>query len=666
MKRHLSFLLVLVLIAGLLSVGASAADAKVMISRQNLRADGVTVACEKYNIDGSNYFKLRDIAFLVNGTGSQFSVGYDSAKKVVSIVTGEEYDPNGSEMDVSGGDKSGTAVPSTQTILIDGAERSDLSVYNIGGNNYFKLRDLGTALGFKVDYDSASNTAIIISRRAAYPVDYLIQETWITTSDGSENHSVTTYNEDGRVISSYEAGESYESTSTFEYDELGRETKRSHVNVWDGETTYSSSTTTYDIWGNLVREVYEETGDIITEYLYTYDAYGNQLSYTYRSNYGETTAAYTYDADGNILRSVTTYDDGTSSGVEYIRDALGNTLKERGFNSAGETTYTEEYTRDAQGRTLKSIYTNSDGSTSVYTYTYDAKGNLTRSEYTSDTYGSMITENRYDKGGRLVRTETTGDYGGSFTSYLYDDQDRLIRTEYSNYEDYHWISETFFDDQGRIARDTYDEDGILRETVYSYDEALRKMTARTVITYPKAESIFLGDSSLLLPAGDRYDLYYYFEPSSAAYEETTWSSSDPDVAQVDEYGTVTAVSEGEAVITVTSESGLTASCTVTVAGQKFTLTVDPGSQTVGIDKTKPFHCTIEHIGEWQSSRIYAGNYRNDVISVSWDDWYYEDGLEMITLYVKGLAVGTSTIDIYLTHDDVFTGELVTVTVTVTG
>ena len=149
------------------------------------------------------------------------------------------------------------------------------------------------------------------------------------------------------------------------------------------------------------------------------------------------------------------------------------------------------------------------------------------------------------------------------------------------------------------------------------------MTARTVITYPKAESIFLGDSSLLLPAGDRYDLYYYFEPSSAAYEETTWSSSDPDVAQVDEYGTVTAVSEGEAVITVTSESGLTASCTVTVAGQKFTLTVDPGSQTVGIDKTKPFHCTIEHIGEWQSSRIYAGNYRNDVISVSWDDWYYE-------------------------------------------
>ena len=666
MKKYLSFLLVLVLIAGLLSVGASAAGAKVMISKQNLRADGVTVACEKYNIDGSNYFKLRDIAYLVNGTGSQFSVGYDAAKKVVSIVTGEEYVPNGSEMDVSGGDKSGTAVPSTQTILIDGAERSDLSVYNIGGNNYFKLRDLGTALGFKVDYDSASNSAIIISKRASYPVEYLIQESWLTTNEGAENHSVTTYDECGRVVSTYEAGDSYESTAAYEYDELGRETKRSYVNVWDGETTYSASTTAYDIWGNLVRETYEETGDIVTEYLYTYDAYGNQLSYTYRSNYGETSSAYTYDANGGLLRSVTTYDDGSVSGIEYIRDAMGNTLKERGFNSAGETTYTEEYTRDAQGRTVKSIYTSSDGSITTYTYTYDARDNLVHSEYNSSNYGSMITDNRYDKGGRLVRTETTGTYGSSYTAYLYDDQDRLIRTEYSNFDDYNWVSETFYDAEGRIDRETYQEDGVLRETVYSYDTALRKMTARTVITYPPAEKILLSESSLLLPAGEQHDLYYYFEPSPAVYEEVTWSSSDPAIAVVDEDGTVTAVAEGEAVITVTSASGLTASCPVTVAGHKFTLTVEPDSQTVVIGKTKAFHCTIEHIGEWQASKLHASNYQRDIISVSWDEWYYQDGLEMITLYVKGLAAGTTTLDIYMTHDDVFTGEMVTITITVTG
>ena len=163
MKKIFSFLLVLVLVACLLPTAALAAD-KVVLSPQNLIVDGKTIECEKYNINGSNYFKLRDIALLVNGTGSQFSVGYDAVKKTVSIVTGEAYTSNGSELDLSGGDKSATAKPSTQTILINGEERSDLSVYNIGGNNFFKLRDLGTALGFDVDYDSKTNSAIVISR----------------------------------------------------------------------------------------------------------------------------------------------------------------------------------------------------------------------------------------------------------------------------------------------------------------------------------------------------------------------------------------------------------------------------------------------------------------------------------------------------------------------
>ena len=165
MKKIISFLLVLILAVTFLPAAALAAD-KVVLSPQNLIVDGETIECEKYNINGSNYFKLRDIALLVNGTGSQFSVGYDAVKKVVSIVTGEAYTPNGSELDLSGGDKSATAKPSTQTILINGEERGDLSVYNIGGNNFFKLRDLGTALGFDVDYIKETNSAVVISRPA--------------------------------------------------------------------------------------------------------------------------------------------------------------------------------------------------------------------------------------------------------------------------------------------------------------------------------------------------------------------------------------------------------------------------------------------------------------------------------------------------------------------
>ena len=133
-----------------------------VLSPQNLSVDNKGVDCEKYNIDGSNYFKLRDLAYLLKDTASRFGVGYDAASATVTITAGAAYEPNGSEL-VTGTDNSATAQPSSQTILIDGVARGDLTVYNIGGNNFFQLRELGNVLGFEVDYDVGSNTAIVRS-----------------------------------------------------------------------------------------------------------------------------------------------------------------------------------------------------------------------------------------------------------------------------------------------------------------------------------------------------------------------------------------------------------------------------------------------------------------------------------------------------------------------
>lgn len=132
-------------------------------SPQRLTVDGAARDVEKYNIDGSNYFKLRDLACLLNGTGSQFSVGWDAAAGTVTVTSGKPYAPDGSELTV-GADKSGEARRSTQRVVINGTERAGLSVYNIGGNNFFKLRELGEALGFGVDYDPAADTVMVRSR----------------------------------------------------------------------------------------------------------------------------------------------------------------------------------------------------------------------------------------------------------------------------------------------------------------------------------------------------------------------------------------------------------------------------------------------------------------------------------------------------------------------
>ena len=143
---------------------AGAAD--VRRSSQALEVNGQEVRCEAYNIDGSNYFKLRDVAMLLTDTGSRFSVSYDGEKQAVMIATGSPYSPIGGELE-AGEDMSATAQPTRQRIFIDGAERADLGAWNIGGekgSNYFKLRDLGEALGFHVDYDEDTKTILVRSR----------------------------------------------------------------------------------------------------------------------------------------------------------------------------------------------------------------------------------------------------------------------------------------------------------------------------------------------------------------------------------------------------------------------------------------------------------------------------------------------------------------------
>ena len=135
----------------------------VVPSTQVLSVNGEAVTgAQVYNINGSNYFKLRDVAAMLNGTGSQFALEYDAAARQIVLTTGEAYTPDGSEL-TAGEDQSATAVRSSQSLTIDG-ESASLTAFNIGGNNYFMLRDLGEALGFEVDYDAAARTMIINSK----------------------------------------------------------------------------------------------------------------------------------------------------------------------------------------------------------------------------------------------------------------------------------------------------------------------------------------------------------------------------------------------------------------------------------------------------------------------------------------------------------------------
>ncbi|OFO62877.1 hypothetical protein HMPREF3023_06970 [Peptoniphilus sp. HMSC075B08] len=112
-----------------------------------------------YIIKDYNYFKLRDFASYMNGTIKNFDVDYNRDKDAIEITTKTSYgDFTGLPSDNIVGAKK--AVTTRQKIFIDGKE-VQISGYNIDGNNYFKLRDLASALDIKIYYDSLRKSVIL-------------------------------------------------------------------------------------------------------------------------------------------------------------------------------------------------------------------------------------------------------------------------------------------------------------------------------------------------------------------------------------------------------------------------------------------------------------------------------------------------------------------------
>ena len=84
--------------------------------------------------------------------------------------------------------------------------------------------------------------------------------------------------------------------------------------------------------------------------------------------------------------------------------------------------------------------------------------------------------------------------------------------------------------------------------------------------------VLLDKKSLTLVIDDFETLTATVHPENAADKSVTWSSSNSNVATVDNNGKVTAISEGYAIITVTTnDGGFTATCPVTV-NQKIPVT----------------------------------------------------------------------------------------------
>lgn len=101
------------------------------------------------------------------------------------------------------------------------------------------------------------------------------------------------------------------------------------------------------------------------------------------------------------------------------------------------------------------------------------------------------------------------------------------------------------------------------------------------INYPVQGISLNHDAKTFTKAGETLQLTATIYPDSATNKTVTWKSSDKTVATVDESGLVTAVGNGTANITATTEDGnYTATCKVTVEIPELTLSLDKTELTL--------------------------------------------------------------------------------------
>lgn len=132
------------------------------VSSQSVLVDGKDTGVKGYNIANNNYFKLRDIAALLDEKDAEFNVSYDSDREAVIITSKSDYKKTENDL-APLKDSDSEVKSSTHKVFVNGVRHS-FNVYTIDGYNYFQLRQLGKTIGFSVNFDEKNNSVQIDSK----------------------------------------------------------------------------------------------------------------------------------------------------------------------------------------------------------------------------------------------------------------------------------------------------------------------------------------------------------------------------------------------------------------------------------------------------------------------------------------------------------------------
>lgn len=167
MRKSILPLLMTVCIA--LPICAHAEDSTECFGKmQSIALDGNVYNVPSYNIEGYNYYSLRDISYITKDTEADFLVVWDEMSRTVIIDTLSDGVNSGIDMNVSLKEKA-YAVSSDAHVSADGKFVFP-KAYNIDGYTYFKLRDLADILGFDAEWSEAERRTEINTIKGSMPI----------------------------------------------------------------------------------------------------------------------------------------------------------------------------------------------------------------------------------------------------------------------------------------------------------------------------------------------------------------------------------------------------------------------------------------------------------------------------------------------------------------
>ena len=185
--------------------------------------------------------------------------------------------------------------------------------------------------------------------------------------------------------------------------------------------------------------------------------------------------------------------------------------------------------------------------------------------------GEPVTENEMEPGNVVILTASLKQKLSYKTKFVWETTDSSI------------VSITP-DETGAKCEVTAVEPGKATVTVYVADEngdPIQAIKARTVDidVVSHITDMEMVDRDIEIDKGDSYEVGISVIPENTT-DKIEWTSSDEDVATVDENGVVTGMGGGKAVITATAPNGMTDSCEVYVNEKAVDLTVEPDEITM--------------------------------------------------------------------------------------